>query len=59
MSSVCDPRELLETNNLLLNTSGALGVDVALILSVAMLLKARKEEARYRHIDEKNGAGGF
>jgi len=38
---------------------GVVGVDVALILSIAMLLKDRKEKARYRHIDEKNGAGGF
>jgi len=38
---------------------GVVGVDVALVLSVAMLLKDRKEKERYRHIDEKNGAGGF
>jgi len=35
------------------------GVDFALILAIAMLLKDRKEKERYRHIDEKNGAGGF
>jgi len=38
---------------------GIVGVDVALILSIAMLLKDRKEKERYRHIDEKNGTGGF
>jgi len=38
---------------------GVVGVDVALILSIAMLLKDRKEKERYRHIDEKNGNGGF
>jgi hypothetical protein len=32
---------------------------VALILAVAMLLKDRNEKERYRHIDEKTGAGGF
>jgi hypothetical protein len=38
---------------------GVVGLDVALVLSVAMLLKDRKERARYRHIDEKNGMQGF
>jgi len=38
---------------------GIVGIDVALILATAMLLKDRKEKARYRHIDEKNGAGAF
>jgi len=38
---------------------GIVGVDVALILATAMLLKDRKEKERYRHIDEKNGAGAF
>jgi len=38
---------------------GIVGVDVALILSTSMLLKDRKEKERYRHIDEKNGAGAF
>lgn len=36
-----------------------LGIDVALILCVAMLLKDRKEKERYRHIDEKMGPAGF
>lgn len=36
-----------------------IGIDVALILAVAMLLKDRKEKERYRHIDEKNGTGAF
>lgn len=35
------------------------GIDVALILAIAMVLKERKEQARYRFIDEKSGAGGF
>jgi len=38
---------------------GIVGIDVALILMTAILLKDRKEKARYRHIDEKNGAGAF
>jgi hypothetical protein len=38
---------------------GIVGVDVALILSTAMLLKDRKEKERYRHIDEKQGVGAF
>jgi len=38
---------------------GIVGVDVALILCTAMLLKDRKEKERYRHIDEKQGAGAF
>jgi len=38
---------------------GIVGIDVALILSTAMLLKDRKEKERYRHIDEKSGAGAF
>jgi hypothetical protein len=35
------------------------GIDVVLILGVAIVLKDRKEKARYRVIDEKNGAGAF
>lgn len=38
---------------------GIVGVDVALILATAMLLKDRKEKERYRHIDEKQGQGSF
>lgn len=38
---------------------GIVGIDVALIMATAMLLKDRKEKERYRHIDEKNGAGSF
>jgi len=38
---------------------GIVGVDVLLVLSTAMLLKDRKEKERYRHIDEKSGAGAF
>lgn len=38
---------------------GIVGVDVALIIMTAILLKDRKEKERYRHIDEKSGAGAF
>jgi len=38
---------------------GIVGVDVSLVLSIAMLLKDRKEKERYRHIDEKTGTAGF
>ncbi|KAL2076203.1 hypothetical protein VTL71DRAFT_1146 [Oculimacula yallundae] len=38
---------------------GIVGVDVALIIMTAILLKDRKEKERYRHIDEKSGAGTF
>lgn len=31
------------------------GLDTLLILHIAMVLKERAEQARYRHIDEKNG----
>jgi len=36
---------------------GIVGVDVVLILATAILAKDRKENARYRVIDEKNGNG--
>ncbi|KAL3422311.1 tetraspanin [Phlyctema vagabunda] len=38
---------------------GIVGVDVALIITIAILLKDRKEKERYRHIDEKNGISAF
>ncbi|OBT68379.1 hypothetical protein VE03_02915 [Pseudogymnoascus sp. 23342-1-I1] len=38
---------------------GVVGIDVALILCIAMLVKDRKEKERYRHIDEKSGTAGF
>ncbi|TVY17091.1 hypothetical protein LARI1_G005181 [Lachnellula arida] len=38
---------------------GIVGIDAALVLSTAMLLKSRKEKERYRHIDEKNGSGAL
>ncbi|TAQ88954.1 hypothetical protein B7494_g2729 [Chlorociboria aeruginascens] len=38
---------------------GIVGIDVALVLMTTMLLKDRKEKARYRVIDEKNGARSF
>ncbi|EOD46799.1 Tetraspanin [Neofusicoccum parvum] len=34
---------------------GLVGLDTILLLHVAMVLKERSEQARYRHIDEKNG----
>ncbi|OSS50531.1 hypothetical protein B5807_05145 [Epicoccum nigrum] len=37
---------------------GIVGIDFILVLCVAMVLKYRMEQERYRHIDEKNG-GGF
>jgi hypothetical protein len=38
---------------------GVVGVDFILVLCVAMVLKYRQEQERYRHIDEKNGLGGL
>ncbi|KAH8730641.1 tetraspanin [Phaeosphaeriaceae sp. PMI808] len=38
---------------------GIVGIDVVLVLCVAMVLKYRMEQERYRHIDEKNGLGGL
>lgn len=38
---------------------GIVGVDTLLTLCVAMVLKYRQEQERYRHIDEKNGVGGI
>lgn len=38
---------------------GIVGIDAILVLCVAMVLQYRQEQERYRHIDEKNGAGGF
>ena len=37
---------------------GIVGLDVALLLSVVVVLKSRAERERYRHIDEKNGVYG-
>ncbi|KKY13818.1 putative tetraspanin [Diplodia seriata] len=34
---------------------GLVGLDTVLLLHIAMVLKERAEQARYRHIDEKNG----
>lgn len=36
-----------------------LGIDAILVLSIACLLKDRKERERYRHIDEKSGFRQF
>jgi len=38
---------------------GIVGVDVILILCVAMVIQYRQEQERYKHIDEKNGLGGI
>jgi len=38
---------------------GIVGIDVLFILCTAILLKDRKEKARYRFIDEKSGVGAF
>lgn len=38
---------------------GIVGIDFILVLCVAMVLKHRMEQERYRHIDEKNGTGGL
>lgn len=38
---------------------GIVGIDFILVLCVAMVLKYRMEQERYRHIDEKNGLGGL
>ncbi|KIE00260.1 tetraspanin, partial [Metarhizium majus ARSEF 297] len=38
---------------------GIVGLDAILILSIASLLKERKERERYRHIDEKSGFRQF
>ncbi|KAH8662251.1 hypothetical protein BX600DRAFT_315509 [Xylariales sp. PMI_506] len=39
---------------------GFVGIDAALVMATACLLKDRKERERYRYIDEKNGTkGGF
>lgn len=38
---------------------GIVGIDMILVLCVAMVLKYRMEQERYRHIDEKNGMGGL
>lgn len=35
------------------------GVDAVFILSIAALVKVRKERERYRHIDEKGGFQQF
>lgn len=34
---------------------GIVGIDVLMLLCIAMVLKHRSELERYRHIDEKNG----
>lgn len=47
-------------DNIFTAVFGMVGVDVAMIMAIASLLKDRKERARFRYIDEKNGVtGGF
>jgi hypothetical protein len=36
---------------------GIVGVDFILVLCVAMVLRYRMEQERYKHIDEKTGTG--
>lgn len=38
---------------------GIVGIDVLVILATAILAKDRKEQARYKVIDQKNGGGGL
>ncbi|KAF8428278.1 hypothetical protein EV426DRAFT_335548 [Tirmania nivea] len=38
---------------------GVVGLDMLLLLSLAMLIKRRKENLRYRRIDEKRGMGSI
>lgn len=38
---------------------GVVGLDVLLLLCLAMVIKRRKEELRYRRIDEKRGMGSI
>ncbi|CAO2651153.1 Nn.00g094500.m01.CDS01 [Neocucurbitaria sp. VM-36] len=38
---------------------GIVGIDFILVLCVAMVLKYRMEQERYKHIDEKNGLNGL
>jgi hypothetical protein len=38
---------------------GVVGIDALLVVSIACLLKDRKERERYRHIDEKSGFRTF
>lgn len=38
---------------------GVVGIDVLLIMCIAMVLKYRQEQERYRHIDEKNGVNSL
>ena len=38
---------------------GIVGVDMVLVLCLAMVVKRRKEILRYRRIDEKRGVGSI
>ncbi|KXX73783.1 hypothetical protein MMYC01_210061 [Madurella mycetomatis] len=44
-------------DNIFTAVFGMVGIDVVFIMATACLLKERKERERFRHIDEKNGAG--
>ncbi|KAI1339300.1 hypothetical protein F5Y15DRAFT_416170 [Xylariaceae sp. FL0016] len=47
-------------DNIFTAVFGMVGIDLLLIMATACLLKERKEQERFRHIDEKAGArGGF
>ncbi|KAI0125223.1 tetraspanin [Xylariales sp. AK1849] len=45
-------------DNIFTAAFGMVGIDVALIMATACLLKERKEQQRFRGIDEKNGVRG-
>jgi hypothetical protein len=42
-------------DNIFTAVFGMVGIDVALIMCIACVLKDRKERERFRHIDEKRG----
>ncbi|KAH6647002.1 tetraspanin [Truncatella angustata] len=47
-------------DNIFTAVFGMVGIDVAMVLAIACLVKERKEMERFRYIDEKNGVkGGF
>ncbi|CAJ2503816.1 Uu.00g112100.m01.CDS01 [Anthostomella pinea] len=47
-------------DNIFTAVFGMVGIDALFVMAIACLLKDRKEQERYRHIDEKSGArGGF
>lgn len=46
-------------NVLFTGAFGIVGLDVVVLLCAAMLINYRKEQARYRLIDQKWGVGSF